>query len=367
MALETATHIANLISTNPAGGDDLSQGDDHLRMIKQVLLTDLPLDAPATTLGMNILKSATAEAVRSFLSASISPYRNRVVNGDFKVDTRNKGATTTISNGSGSIKYTCDKWFAWCSGGGNMQITRAIGAGTSIPQLLIASATGAGAWNFGTRLNKLDVTDLVSPTVSKTITLSASIDTPINLTWTMFVPNLSPGTYGTIGAFTKTQLATGTFVAGVGTYSAQITLSAGSAMNRGVEIVFSAGGLTSAQNIFIYKVQLEAGAIANADIVFESIDEAMQKMRCQHHCREILANIRAPSTSNGQIFANSLVWPEMYSAPTPTLVTSGVSNLSTGKVVATPTAVGARFEHTSTGAGDCYSLENVYLLEAEIQ
>lgn len=41
MPLETATHINQLIATNPAATDGLSQGDDHLRMIKSCLVTDI--------------------------------------------------------------------------------------------------------------------------------------------------------------------------------------------------------------------------------------------------------------------------------------------------------------------------------------
>ena len=37
MALESATYISQLVDTNPAGSDVISQGDDHLRLIKEVL------------------------------------------------------------------------------------------------------------------------------------------------------------------------------------------------------------------------------------------------------------------------------------------------------------------------------------------
>ena len=41
MPLETASHISALVATNPASSDGLNQADDHLRMLKQVLLTDI--------------------------------------------------------------------------------------------------------------------------------------------------------------------------------------------------------------------------------------------------------------------------------------------------------------------------------------
>lgn len=41
MPLETATHISGLVASNPASSDGLNQADDHMRLIKQVLLTDV--------------------------------------------------------------------------------------------------------------------------------------------------------------------------------------------------------------------------------------------------------------------------------------------------------------------------------------
>ena len=42
MGLETATYINGLNSANPTGGDGKSQGDDHIRLIKAVLLATFP-------------------------------------------------------------------------------------------------------------------------------------------------------------------------------------------------------------------------------------------------------------------------------------------------------------------------------------
>ena len=42
MGLESATYISGLVDTNPAGSDNISQGDDHLILIKAVLKTTLP-------------------------------------------------------------------------------------------------------------------------------------------------------------------------------------------------------------------------------------------------------------------------------------------------------------------------------------
>ena len=47
MGLEVATYISSLVTTNPAGGDNASDGDNHLRLIKSVLQSSFPnMDGP---------------------------------------------------------------------------------------------------------------------------------------------------------------------------------------------------------------------------------------------------------------------------------------------------------------------------------
>jgi hypothetical protein len=42
MALDSATYLADFVTTNPPGSDNVSQGDDHLRLIKTVLQNTFP-------------------------------------------------------------------------------------------------------------------------------------------------------------------------------------------------------------------------------------------------------------------------------------------------------------------------------------
>ncbi len=61
MALETASHIHQLIPANPSGADRASTADDHLRLLKRVMVQDLgslqgPLEVTAAFL--NSLKTA---------------------------------------------------------------------------------------------------------------------------------------------------------------------------------------------------------------------------------------------------------------------------------------------------------------------
>lgn len=55
MPLESATYINGLNSSNPAGSDDKSQGDDHIRLIKSALKATFPsLTGPVTATDANI-------------------------------------------------------------------------------------------------------------------------------------------------------------------------------------------------------------------------------------------------------------------------------------------------------------------------
>jgi len=57
MGLESATYINQLVDTNPLGSDPISHGDDHIKLIKEVLQSSLPdVDQVATT----VITKATA-------------------------------------------------------------------------------------------------------------------------------------------------------------------------------------------------------------------------------------------------------------------------------------------------------------------
>lgn len=63
MSLETGSYIKNLVATNPEGTDPKSQGDDHLRLLKQVLKTQFA----GFTDGIGITK--TESQINSMLTA----------------------------------------------------------------------------------------------------------------------------------------------------------------------------------------------------------------------------------------------------------------------------------------------------------
>lgn len=82
MGLEVASFINDLVSANPAGGDGKSQGDDHIRLIKTVLLATFPLavgarkfrddDAGATdTLSWTLYRKSASPAANDLLASYV--------------------------------------------------------------------------------------------------------------------------------------------------------------------------------------------------------------------------------------------------------------------------------------------------------
>ena len=66
MALESASFISGLVSANPPGTDAISQGDDHLRLIKTVLKASLP-NADAAINGIHTKATAPSSTSAGLL------------------------------------------------------------------------------------------------------------------------------------------------------------------------------------------------------------------------------------------------------------------------------------------------------------
>jgi len=87
MALETATYISGLISTNPVATDGLAQADDHMRLIKSTIKATFPNVAGAitdthtviNTLDPRLTVQETAIAVQANDDVQVNPQNTGVV------------------------------------------------------------------------------------------------------------------------------------------------------------------------------------------------------------------------------------------------------------------------------------------------
>ena len=129
MALETATYISGLVSTNPLSSDPKSQGDDHLRLIKATILATFPNITGAVTATHTELNYVTGvtSGIQSQLN-SISALASGT-----KALSMISAATTsaTLANAANQISW-------------NWALTGAAGKGLSISETA-ASTAGVGA------------------------------------------------------------------------------------------------------------------------------------------------------------------------------------------------------------------------------
>lgn len=91
MALESATHISDLVVSNPAATDQVSQADDHLRLIKTVLKTTFPnanspiTATPADLNGVSALASRLTAVEEGKLSLTGGSMTGAIAMGNNKI------------------------------------------------------------------------------------------------------------------------------------------------------------------------------------------------------------------------------------------------------------------------------------------
>ena len=102
MGVETATYISQLSATNPLGSDPISEGDQQLRLVKDVLqkqFTTLGAAAVTTTAGeLNILDGVTA----TYTELNYNDITTLGTSEDSKVLTQSAGGAIIVGATSGN-------------------------------------------------------------------------------------------------------------------------------------------------------------------------------------------------------------------------------------------------------------------------
>jgi hypothetical protein len=183
-----------------------------------------------------------------------SPYvlKNRLVNGSFAIDQRNAGASQTFT-AAAAIAYTADRWYGSCTGA---NITGQRVAGTS-PNQYAYRFTGAASNTgtlFGQRIESFNTYDLISTTVTGSVTLKSSSITSV--TWTAYYAN-SSDTFSS-----KTSIATGTLTINSTATRYSFSFDAGANAGNGIAIEFTTGALTATNTLQYENAQIEVGSTA---------------------------------------------------------------------------------------------------------
>jgi len=274
--LNSTTGTIGNLSTTLAGDFTISSGTGTLGTTGATLgtyggATSVPV------LAINAKGQVTSTGTAA-ITSGLTGFRNRIINGDMRIDQRNAGASQTFT-AAAALAYSVDRFYGYCTGA---NATGARVAGTA-PNEFAYRFTGAAsvtAIGFGTRLEATNTIDLAGSTATLSVQLANSLLTTV--TWTAFYATTADA-FGTLASPTRTQIATGTFTvtSTLTTYSAQISVS--SAATTGIEIVFTVGAQTSG-TWTIDNVQLEAGSTATD---FERRPIGTELELCQRYYYEL--------------------------------------------------------------------------------
>jgi hypothetical protein len=133
-----------------------------------------------TTLPVQALDVYGSMNVATVSSSTGLMFRNRIINGDFKIDQRNNGASFTPT--AAAVKtYTLDRWWGWCQIGSKFSVQRStevpVGQGFTNSMLVTSlsaySTPVGGYYGFGQFIEGYNIADMGFGTASATmVTLS---------------------------------------------------------------------------------------------------------------------------------------------------------------------------------------------------
>ena len=316
--------------------------------------------------------------VSSINSGPIAGTRNRVINGDMRIDQRNAGALVNPAVNGG---YSLDRWMAISGAAGKFSVGRNAGAVTPPSSFsnylgvtsLSAYTVGAGE-NFGFRqsVEGFNFADMAWGTASaQAVSLSFWVRSSLTGTFGLTLRNAAqtrtfPATYTISSANTWEQKTvsisgdtSGTWLVdnGIGV-ELQFNLGAGSSVSGGTVGAWNAGSFqaptgatsvvgTSGATFYITGVQLEPGTVATP---FERRSYGQEFALCQRYFNRLLNNLAqnyiiANGANLNSTFACAQVYfPTMRVTPSAT-ITSG--SLLYGSNGGTPSGyfLAPRFTH----------------------
>ncbi len=285
-------------------------------------------------------------------------FKNRIINGDMRIDQRNNGASITPANGGAAYIYALDRWRVFSQASNKFSVQQNAGAVTpptgfsnylGITSLAATSVSALDIYSLSQLIEGFNFADcgwgtanassvtlsfrvyssltgtfggaLQNSAISRTYPFTFTVSTPN--TWTTISLTIAGDTTGTwVGATNGAGLIV-QFGLGIGsTYSGTAGAWAGT-------IYFSATGATSVvgtsgATFYITGVQLERGSNATS---FEFIDYGRQLIQCQRYFE----------FGNTQIFSSNVTSANNYyknvgfavtKRASPTMVYTDTGNVS---------------------------------------
>ena len=235
-------------------------------------------------------------------------FKNRIINGDMKIDQRNAGAAQILTNGA--PVYTVDRWIAACYGGNGIGQQISDDAGGNRYRITGGSEITVAA--FYQRIESKNSYDLAGSTATLSVDLANSLLTTV--TWAAYYAN-STDTWSS-----ATQIATGTFTVNstVTNYSAQISIP--SAATTGLQIEFVIGAQTSG-TFTVGSVQLEKGSTATS---FDYRPYGTELALCQRYFQRVGMTFFGATEGSSTFNLQVPFWTSMRGNATVTGVSGGI-------------------------------------------
>jgi hypothetical protein len=223
------------------------------------------LDSGLSSVSLGLI-TATSPSLPGTLTAP--PFRNRIINGSFRTDQRNSGASQTLTAGA-AVAYTVDRMYASCTGA-NVTIQRVAGTGYK-NAVTITGAASNTATLFGQRVESFSCYDWANRQVNVQIPISAVGIT--TLTWNAYTADVAD-------VFSaKTLIATGNLTLSGTVDTKYFSFAAGANAARGIAIEFVTGALVAGQSItYQGAFQAEAGQVSPFEVM-EIGDDLRRCMR----------------------------------------------------------------------------------------
>lgn len=238
-----------------------------------IATADLADSAVATA---KIADSNVTNAKLAFDGGPFSGFRNRIINGDFRIDQRNIGNAATVTAGA-ALAYVLDRWYCYCTGA-SVTAQQVGGSSGSAHRFRFTGAASVTGVYLGQRIERASSADMAGGVATLTVRAASSSLTSLN--WALYYATTNDA-FGTVASPTRTSIASGTFTINsteARYTAANITIPSGA--TTGLELVLSGGALLGGQTLTIGDVMLEAGAAAT---VFERRPFGTELQLCQRY------------------------------------------------------------------------------------
>ena len=276
---------------------------------------------------------------RYFITSNQPAHRNILINGEFRIDQRNNGASQTFTAGA-ALAYSVDRWYGYCTGA-NITGARVAGSGSDQFFYRFTGASSNTAVGFGQRIEATNSYHFAGQTATLSVSLASTSLTSI--TWTAFYANTTD-TFGSLASSTRTQIATGTFAVSSTLDRKIATFNIPSAATTGIEIVFTGGALIASQTLTFSNVQLELGLNATS---YEQTPIGLELPLCQRYFINIVepsgtTDFNIPLVRESATQAVATIFLPVTMRVRPSLVGSNI-----GRVVMRDTSFGTSVSNVS--------------------